>query len=927
MKKFFFMLLIAASSTAFAQVKIEGVVKDSIGNPLELANVIAINQETNKLDSYGITNDQGRYKLSLEKNTNYKLQVSYIGMKTADESISTTDQDITKNFTLANDNSLDEVELIYEMPVTIKGDTLVYNADSFNTGTERKLEDVLKNLPGVEINDDGQIEVEGKVVSKVMVEGKDFFDGDSKLATKNIPANAVDKVQVLKNYAEVGQLSGVQNNQDNVALNIKLKEGKESFWFGTVTAGGGITDDNGLYLAQPKLFYYSPKYSVNVIGDINNIGELAFTRRDYFNFSGGFRQPSQSSGTNISLGDNGLGFLTLQNNNAKQINARFAAANFSYSPTDKLDIGGFGIYTGNKILLQESNDRIYTDPELGIPDEFTSSNTVQRSDLGMLKLNASYKPNANNQLDYEILGRMSQETQEQNVFSSVIGDVAQGEETNPFSINQILNYYYTLNETNIFAFEATHVIKDEDPFYNAILANDPFNNDATPPDTNDPYDDTAENLGMDRSQFNYDISQEKRVKSNQLDAKLDYWNVLNSKSNINFTLGTIYSNQKFNSEIFQTLDNGSIFYNQPVIPVPPDDPYSPMNDTDYTFNDVYLGVHYRLKAGIFTFTPGLSAHAYSMRNNQFGFTYTDNFFRVLPDFNARIQLKKSEQITFDYRMQTQFTDVNQLAEGLVLNSYDSFYAGNQQLESSLTHNLSLNYFSFNMFNYTNVFARVNYSKNIDNIRTASSFQPGSVIRVSSPFNSNFADETLTAFGRFQRNFGKFRTSVNANFNYSKFNQFISSGQDVNDFRRSVNENYRQTYGAEIRTNFKEAPNFEVGYSYGIQDIDQGSSRTKAYTSSPTIEFDALIWKSFTLRSEYQYTNISREAGGSNSFDFWDASLAYRKDADAKWEFELKATNLLNTQSQTQVNAGGLSVSTNEYFIQPRFLTFRVIYNL
>lgn len=918
MKNLLTAILLLVASTTFAQINIQGVVKDSIGNPLELANVIAINKATNKLDSYGITNDQGRYKLSLEKNTEYNIQVSYIGMKTANETVTTADQNVLKDFTLAMDNSLDEVELIYEMPVTVRGDTLVYNADSFNTGTERKLEDVLENLPGVEINDDGQIEVEGKVVSKVMVEGKDFFDGDSKLATKNIPANAVDKVQVLKNYAEVGQLRSVQNNQDNIALNIKLKEGKESFWFGTVTGGVGIADEDGLYLAQPKLFYYSPEYSVNVIGDLNNIGELAFSRRDYFNFSGGFRQPSQSSGTNINLGDNGLGFLSLQNNRAKQINARFGAANFSYSPTDKLDIGGFGIYTGNKILLQENNDRIYTDPELGIPDEFTASQTTQRSDLGMLKLNATYKANANNQMDYEILGRMSKETQEQGLFSSVVGNTDQFEETTPFSINQLFNYYYTLDENNIFALEATHVYKDEDPFYNAILGNDPFNNDANP---NDPYDDTAEELGMDRSQFNYDISQDKRVKSNQLDAKIDYWNVLNTKSNINFTLGTIYSNQKFNSEIFQTLDNGNVFNNNP-----PD--YDPVNDINYTFTDLYLGVHYRLKAGIFTFTPGLSAHSYSARNNQFGVSYTDNFFRVLPDFNARIQLKKSEQIVFDYRMQTQFTDVNQLAEGLVLNNYDSFFTGNQELESSLTHNLSLNYFSFNMFNYTNVFARINYTKNIDNIRTASSFQPGSVIRVSQPFNSNFADETFTAFGRFQRSFGKFRASVNANFNYSKFNQFISSGTtNVDDFRRSVNENYNQTYRAELRTNFKEAPNFEIGYRYGIQDIDQGSSRTKAYTNAPSIEFDALIFKTFTFKTEYSYTKVSRDVGADNSFDFWDASLAYRKDADAKWEFELKATNLLNTQSQVQVNAGGLSVSTNEYFIQPRFLTIRAIYNL
>ncbi|WP_417237738.1 carboxypeptidase regulatory-like domain-containing protein [Bizionia sp.] len=910
-------ILLLVVSATFSQVKIEGIVKDSIGNPLELANVIAINQQTSKLESYGITNDQGRYKLTLEKNTDYKVQVSYIGMKTSDASISTKEADISRDFTLENDNALDEIELIYEMPVTVKGDTLIYNADSFNKGTERKLEDVLKNLPGVEINADGQIEVEGKVVSKVMVEGKDFFDGDSKLATKNIPANAVDKVQVLKNYAEVGQLSGVQNNQDNIAINIKLKEGKDAFWFGTVTAGAGVADDNGLYLAQPKLFYYSPKYSVNVIGDINNIGELAFTRRDYFNFAGGFNRPSQTSGTNLNLSDNGLDFLSLQNNRAKEINARFGAANFSYSPNDKLDLSGFGIYTGNKIRLQENSNVIYNDPELGIPDESTESNTTQRSDLGMLKLSAKYKPNASNQLDYEILGRMSQETQEQNVFSTVIRGIAQNEETNPFSLNQNLNYYYTLNENNIFAFEATHLLKDEDPFYNALLANDPTNNADMP---NDPYDDTAEDLGMDQNQFIYDLSQNKRVKSNQLDAKLDYWNVLNNKSNINVTFGTILSNQKFNSDIFQTLDDGSIFNNQPVN-------YDPENDINYTFTDLYVGLHYQLKAGIFTFTPGLSAHAYSAKNEQFGVEYKDNFFRVLPDFNTRIQFKKSETLTFNYRMQTQFTDVNQLAEGLVLNRYNSFFTGNQELESSLAHNLSLMYFSFNMFNYTNVFARVNYTKNIDRIRTASQFQSGSVINVGTPFNSNFADESFSANGRFQRAFGKLRATAQANFSYAKFNQFISTRDNPGELTRSVNENYNQSYTASLRSNYREAPNFEVSYTYGIQDNDQGTRRTKFYTNAPKLEFDALIWKAFTLKSSYEYNVLSDEAGKINSFDFWDASLAYRKDADAKWEFEMKATNLLNTKSQSQTNAGSLSVSTNDYYIQPRFVTLRVIYNL
>ncbi|NCO64170.1 MAG: outer membrane beta-barrel protein, partial [Flavobacteriia bacterium] len=896
MKKIMFIMLLTAVSSTFAQLKIEGVVKDSIGNPLELANVIAINQQTQKLESYGITNQEGRYKLSVEKNSKYKLQVSYIGMKTAQIDMVTIISDIVKDISLEYDNTLDEIELVYEMPVVVKGDTIVYNADSFTSGTERKLGDLLNKLPGVEVNDEGQIEVEGKTVGKVMVEGKDFFDGDSKLATQNIPANAIDKVEVLKNYAEVGQLSGVTNNQDNIAINIKLKQGKKNFWFGNVTAGLGDSKNNTLYLAQPKLFYYSPEYSINFIGDLNNIGEIAFTRRDYFNFTGGFRSPSRSSGTNIDLGSNNLGFLSLQNNRAKDINTKFGAANFSYSPKKTLDVSGFAIFSSSRTALQENNAITYTDASLGIPDENTESNTMQRSDLGMLKFSTKYKPNTSNQLDYDVLARTSKESQDQLFFSSVNGNILQLEKSSPFSINQNLNYYYTLNDKNIFAFEVQHLFQDENPFYNAFLEDKAS------------YLNTATVLGLDDSQSGFNIAQDKRVKSNQVDAKLDYWNILNQKSDINFTAGTIYSKQDFNSNIFQFLDDNSTFETTPTINNSLD-----FNKIAYTFSDVYLALHYRLKSGIFTFTPGVSAHAYSSKNNQFNINFKDNFFRLLPDFNMIMQLKKSEQIVFNYRMQTSFTDINQLARGLVLNNYRSIFSGNQELESALAHNVSLSYFSFNMFNYTNVNARISYTKTIDRIRTTSQFEPGSVVNVSSPFNSGLNDESASAFGRAQKTFGKFRAMLSGNFSYNKFNQLINN-------RASANENYSQTYRTSLGTNFREAPNFEIGYRYTIQDNDQGSSRTKFYTKAPSIEFDALIFKSFTFKTEYSYNNFSDEDRTINDYEFWDASLAYKKNKDSKWEYELKATNLLDTKSQNTSNTGSISVSATEYYIQPRFLT-------
>ena len=895
-------ILFLTITISFGQIKIKGIVSDSLEIPLEAASIVAINKISNALETYALTDEKGYYKLDVKESTSYKIQVSSLGLITINDIIETSKEDITKNYSLRADIILDEV--IVKLPIEVRGDTLIYNADSFKSGSERKLEDIIDKLPGVEINDSGQIEVEGKVVNKLMVNGKDFFDGDTKVGTKNIPSSAVDKIQVLRNYSEVGQLSGVRSSQDNFAINIKLKEGKESFWFGNVTAGAGDAPEDKLYLLQPKLFYYNPKYSINIISDINNIGEVALTRRDIRGFGGGFQSPSSRSGTSINLGDNSLNFLTNERN-ALKIENKLFSANFSYSPKKSLDFSGFLIYNNSRILSNEISSIRYTNADIEIPDESTEQSNTELSSQGLIKLSASYKPNFSNQIDYDILARTSDDSQQKNNLSSVLGTTNQFDEVTPFNVNQNLKYYYTLNENNIFAFEAQSVIKDEDPFYNAILENNPQDID--------PFDSTASALGLDTSQASYNLGQNRRIKTNQLDAKLDYYNIIGSKSNINFTLGTILSRQQFNSNIFQFLEN-----NSKLQPIPLFNEGLAVNDIDYMFNDMYLGVHYRFKAGKFTITPGFSVHAYGNKNTQIGKIVENNFVKLLPDFETRIQLKKGESLTFNYNMRNQFTDVTRLARGLVFNNYNNIQFGEPDLQNALSHNISMLYRSFNLFNYTNVFARAAYSSNIDQIRGLTNFE--NVIRTSSYFNSNFADENFNLFGRVQRTFGKVRASLRTYFNYSKINQFIQK-------QRSINEGFTQVYTPEIRTNFRVAPNISLQYRYSISNNIQGTRETKFITKAPSIDFDAYIIEKFTFKTNYSY-NIQEQVGGeSQSFQLWDFSLAYRKDKDAKWEYELKASNILNISSQIQNSANSVSVLNSSTFIQPRFLTFRIIYKL
>ena len=420
MKKLYFLFIFLFSIVAVAQnIRFEGIILDSSKAPLEMANVMAVNQTTKAMDAYAITNDKGKFVLNLKPNSTYTIKLSYLGMQNKEIAVTTQSQNITQNITMESGGiELEGVEIVREMPVSIHGDTISYNADSFKTGTEKKLEDVLRKLPGVEVNADGEVEVEGKKVTKLMVEGKDFFDGDTKLGVKNIPADAIDKVQVLRNYNENSILKGVENNQDNIAMNIKLKAGKKNFWFGDMTAGGGGGEKLDRYIVNPKVFYYNPKYSLNLIANFNNIGELPLTIQDYFKMSGGFKSMMAKGGSNFNVSSNDLGISLLRNDRANDIDTKFGAANFSYNPTKNWTLSGFGIFSSSKteIATQSQTNILANNVQLN-----NSETNNQKSNFGLFKLSSSYKPNSNFQFDYDILGKLTKQDEISSLFRQTIG--------------------------------------------------------------------------------------------------------------------------------------------------------------------------------------------------------------------------------------------------------------------------------------------------------------------------------------------------------------------------------------------------------------------------------------------------------------------------------------------------------------------------
>ncbi len=872
------------------KVVLEGKVIDSLSAPLELANVIAINKHNKAIASYGITDAEGRFRLNLKKDSLYLLKASYLGFETWEEDFQASANE-NKTITLKTLlNQLDGVTVTEDFPVTISGDTITYKTDAFTTGKEKKLENVLEQLPGFEIDDEGQIKVQGKDVSKVLVEGKEFFDGDTKMATKNIPANAVDKVQVLRDFNEIGPLGAV-NDSDALALNLKLKDGKKNLWFGDISAAGGPKDR---HLSHANVFYYSPKFNVNFIGDVNNIGQQAFTLQDYFKFNGGLASLSQRSGSSVNISADDIGLSLLQNNRTRNTDSKLAALNFNYNPNKKIRFSGFGIVSGIDTDLETVSQRTYI-RENGNNQELLTAATKQQNTAGLFKFSTTYTPNAKWHLNYNGFAKKA-EINDRNLslsdFENFENEINSTNRKDPFSVQQSLNVFYASDDKNIFSIESNQLYKRQRPNYNLISMLQPFSG-------------TVSFQGS--TPFN--LFQDKEVLTKKFDTEGNYYRVLNKTNHISFKAGLSSNKQELTSHLEELVEDTRTAIGNAQEYV---------NNSTFNFLDVYVGLGYRIKLGKLTLSPELNYHIYNIKNNHFALPVNTKKNLLLPELRVEYAMNSSESMQLNYNMATEFADVQSLAPAFQLQSYNSLFRGNPNLNNTWYHNLALNYFNFGSFNFTTIYGGLTYQKRYESIGTSSDFI--GLDNISTPINVERPNENVTLFGNYERRFPSLKGKFETQLTYNNFNTVVNQAAN---FNRSFSQNYKLS----LETRFKEAPNVEIGFEKKWNDYASATIKNRFVTDSPFANIEAYFLKSFSLTAEYQYNDYRSKNGETRStYDFLNAALYVQKE-DSKWEFKISGLNLLNTTSIRQDAFSNNLISTLEYQVQPRYFLAGIKYEL
>ena len=306
---------------------ISGIVSDSLTREnIGYASVRLLNQSDSSFVNGGVTNTQGKFKVQALPGK-YHIEVSYLGYKTYRKHISTSsakpDSDIGMVYLINDSLLLDEAVITAKIPdIVVKGDTIEYNADSYTTEEGALLQDIVKKLPGIEMDAEGNLTANGKPIKKILVDGKEFFNNDIKLALQNLPASMIKKLQLFKEQSETSKITGFKDGKEEQVLNLKIKDEYKRNLFGNVQAGYG---NNDRYSNRINANYMHNENQFSFIGNMKNVDDDAG--------SGGYFSSLSGIDKNKNVG-----------------------ANFNVQKSEKFKIGGNLRYSDNSNLF-ETQDR------------------------------------------------------------------------------------------------------------------------------------------------------------------------------------------------------------------------------------------------------------------------------------------------------------------------------------------------------------------------------------------------------------------------------------------------------------------------------------------------------------------------------------------------------------------------------------------
>lgn len=914
--------------TAFAysqNITINGKITDPDDFPLEAATIYLSSAKDSTLIDYTISDSNGNWTLKIRQiEEPVFLKVSYVSYANYNERLESVTEDKDFGTIKLSDQSTELGELVIEgevPPITVKSDTLEFNAASFKVRPDANVQSLLKQLPGVEIDAEGKITVNGKEVNQILVNGKPFFDKDGKVALQNLPSEIIDKIQVSDTKTKQEELSGQKASGDSASINLTIDEDKNKGLFGKFMGGYG-TDDR--YESSAIFNYFKNDRKISVLASSNNINSTGFSMNEIFDSMGGGRNNSLYTYGNGGFAINGMRFgggqgITLSNMlgvNYADVWFKDFDSNISYF-YNSAD-------TENENRTRQEN---FLPSEEGSDSDFDENSFITESRSSTK--NTSFAHNFNTQFEFKIdststiffqpkLVMANSKSRRNSDQFSTDGDnqllnestANNFDETDNMTISNELYYYKSF--------------KRKGRFITASLNNDNRKEDASElnESTTIFYEDTDGDGITDtttediRNQIRYN-----RQTSDNYTASVEYFEPVSDSLRLKVAV---------NYELERNVQDREGF------------DYNPATD-EYSEANALLTNYLSSKANTFTPTAGFNIEKnklylgtdfgtaivnFNNYSSYLGSEYTLNRQYLLPSANAYANYKftKSRSVYVNYGYEFDLPAASQIlpVEDLSNPLYTSI--GNPDLDPNKFHTV---YLGFRDYDYAtrsgyNFYgggqfydSQVTQATTID----ASAKQTTTYVNVSGNYNAWYGGHWSKSLKREMHTLRLglgFSGGVDKSKGFTNGLMFESRG-----IRLSPRIDFTYEYGQDLVI-------IKPSYRYNYNQTNFSNYRVNSaswYTHNVNLETTTYWPKNLVWGNDFGYTyNSNISDGFRKDFFLWNSSIGYNFLGE-KLLFKVKVYDLLNQNLSATRTISPTTIRDEENIVLQRYVMFSLTYKI
>ncbi len=859
------LLLFIVINSAYSQINIKGRILDKADDkPLTNASIILLNRDS-VLRYFNRANEEGKFQVKNIKPGSYIILATYPKFELYSDTIQIADKDLDLHDIKINSqkNVLQEVIVTRRLPITLKGDTIEYDAASFATEKNAKLEDLLRRLPGFTVTGDGSITAQGKSVQKVFIDGEEFFGYDPKIAIRNVRADAVDKVQLYEKKSEEAELSGIDDGVRIQTVNVVLKEKARKGIFGNMEALAG---SKGLYAGNLFAAKFNKTERIGITGSHNNMGSSSGRE-------GSLRMNNQITGEplNTNLGAN---YENQFFKKALKVNANYGYDNNSNKNHSE---------TYNKNVL----------PDQSIQEKNSKNDSERHSRSNGLRSNLSMRLDSTQNMELQSNANWASNTS-QTYTDSKTGDGS----GNPISDFRENNQSNSSSSSNNFRLNYRKRLKAGRSL-NLMVGNNhkESNSDSKV------YSRTYFYKTGDSTIINQD--RHGRNSGNDFNSSINFNNRISDY--INLALGYSFNHSK-NTNTQNSIDNITQKF---------DSLYSQNQIDNNTNQGVNVNFSYRREKLEINFSNRTFYKNQKLNDSYRSIDLARNFWDNNLNVDANYRLSNSKNIRLAYQSSNIIPSFDQL-QPLQPQTNPLFQQiGNPDLKRAVNNNISANYNAFSLLKGTNININgnlsfvnnpiVNKTTILDNSAQISTYEN---LSGKSNWNGGLNINHMQPLANRRINFNK---SANVRFNNSYSYTKFEGGQSGGEFLLNNAKNTNFSLGSSLNEQDSEGFDFDLSANAGF-NIQQNSINTQydatSFQGGTSAYVKYFLPKKFNIMANifYSYAGPTKLYKKSINQFYTNIELEKKVLKDESMTLSLKAFDLFNTFNNTRRNSSDTNYS-------------------